>query len=157
ETQLAQLWQNAHDAGDADAMRSLGRELQKRGWEYGESVHGWPYIKPPSGFKAAPGVDATASLRAAQQQPAPTRPPLHGLAAVGPANPVVQEAARALQGVGGGALESIGRTIAGAPQSIADQLLMRNPATELLDRAGTALLPERVRRITELQDQQTQQ
>ena len=40
ETELAQLFKNAHDAGDTDAMRSLGRELQKRGWEYGETIPG---------------------------------------------------------------------------------------------------------------------
>src|SRR5215467_15801661 len=65
ETELAQLFKNAHDAGDTDAMRSLGRELQKRGWEYGETIPGWPYIKPPARFQADPNVGATASLRAA--------------------------------------------------------------------------------------------
>src|SRR5215467_12120823 len=65
ETELAQLFKNAHDAGDTDAMRSLGRELQRRGWEYGETVPGWPYIKPPARFQADPNVGATASLRAA--------------------------------------------------------------------------------------------
>src|SRR5262249_54246772 len=65
ETELAQLFQYAHDAGDADSMRSLGRELEKRGWEYGETTPGWPYIKPPAAFQPDPGVDATASLRAA--------------------------------------------------------------------------------------------
>src|SRR5262249_31601865 len=106
ETALAQLLKNAHDAGDTDAMRSLGRELQRRGWEYGETVPGWPYIKPPARFQATPGVDATASLReVATQQPSV---------------PVPNRGEQALIGFGGSMIKSAGETLAGIPKAIAD-------------------------------------
>src|SRR5262245_28805494 len=106
ETALAQLFKNAHDAGDTDAMRSLGRELQRRGWEYGETVPGWPYIKPPSGFQTVPGVDATASLRAIAEQQPPAPIPTRG--------------EQALIGFGGSAIKSAGETVAGIPKAVAD-------------------------------------
>src|SRR5215470_16097095 len=87
-------------------MRSLGRELQRRGWEYGETVPGWPYIKPPAGFEAVPGVDATASLRAiARQQPTVTIPSPGEQASIG---------------FGGSAIKSAGETVAGIPKAAGD-------------------------------------
>src|SRR5262249_14015662 len=61
------------------------------------------------------------------------------------------------QALGGSALEEVGKNIAGLPRSIADQLLGRNVATELLDRAANAILPERARQLKQQQDLQTQQ
>src|SRR5215467_5859001 len=119
ETELAQLFKNAHDAGDTDAMRSLGRELQKRGWEYGETVPGWPYIKPPAGFQADPNIDATASLRAAAPRSSSTLP---GLQAVAAANPVVQAAADIPHNAAA-FLKTLGATVAGIPDTVADILL----------------------------------
>src|SRR5262252_2069879 len=119
ETELAQLFKNAHDAGDTDAMRSLGRELQERGWEYGETVPGWPYIKPPAGFQADPNIDATASLRAAAPRSSSTLP---GLQAVAAANPVVQ-AAVDIPHNAAAFLKTLGATVAGIPDTVADILL----------------------------------
>src|SRR5215471_9989270 len=136
ETELAQLFKNAHDAGDTDAMRSLGRELQKRGWEYGETVPGWPYIKPPSGFQPDPHVDATASLRAAS---AP-KPPY----------PIPTRLEQAALNIGGAALRSVGETMAGLPKAASDFLLAPSDApSAVLNAITRPVVPEWAQRQLE--------